>query len=143
MILFLFFYSNNCLSHSGTLQLANAMRSNSTVKILDLKWNSIGHTGGQALLDMLKFNRTLMVLDLDGNNINQEILSSIGESLSVCVSVSLSCAMMMICHPFFKIVPCVTTRRGIVYLTSFDPVLCLSRKSWNTSNSTKRRRKRS
>jgi Ran GTPase-activating protein (RanGAP) involved in mRNA processing and transport len=61
------------------LQLANAMRSNTTIKILDLKWNNIGLTGANALLDMLKYNRTLMVLDLDGNNINHEILTSIGK----------------------------------------------------------------
>ena len=71
--------SNNCLSHSGTLMLANAMRSNSTLKILDLKWNNISLTGGNALLDMLKYNRTLMVLDLEGNSINHEILASIGK----------------------------------------------------------------
>lgn len=53
----------------GARCLARALRANSTLKELDLRWNDVGGDGARALRDSLHTNRALISLKLSGNKV--------------------------------------------------------------------------
>ncbi len=56
------------IGYSGAIALAAALKSNSTLKILNVGLNQIGDDGLRALVDALKDNRTLTKLYIFGSN---------------------------------------------------------------------------
>ena len=61
--------SNNSIESMGIELLANALRTNVSLKRLSLKGNSIGSKGVEYLSNALEINNTLEILDLETNNI--------------------------------------------------------------------------
>ena len=60
---------SNSIGDEGTAALSEALKSNSTLKQLELWGNKIGAAGAQSLADMLQFNRALTSLVLMHNGI--------------------------------------------------------------------------
>lgn len=61
----------------GASYLARALRANSTLKEIDLRWNEVGNDGARAIRDCLDTNRSLTTIQLSGNKArcqNGEIL---------------------------------------------------------------------
>lgn len=53
----------------GAACLARALRANSTLKDLDLRWNEVGNDGARAIRDSLDTNRSLTSVKLSGNKV--------------------------------------------------------------------------
>lgn len=53
----------------GAASLARALRANSTLKELDLRWNEVGNDGARAIRDSLDTNRSLISIKLSGNKV--------------------------------------------------------------------------
>jgi hypothetical protein len=61
--------------------LAEALRVNTTVALLDLGVNRLGEGGGRALAEALRLNTTVTSLDLGGNwNMREEVESALGQA---------------------------------------------------------------
>ena len=71
---------NNRVPGSASVYLSNLIRMNSSIQVLDLRWNELGTEGAKALIPGLEKNRTLIQLDLSGNKISEEVLTVIGIS---------------------------------------------------------------
>ncbi|KAF9176809.1 hypothetical protein BGZ51_009621 [Haplosporangium sp. Z 767] len=61
--------------------LAEALKANSTLTTLNLKWDSIGDNGAQALSEALKANSTLTILSLERNSIESNGAQALSEAL--------------------------------------------------------------
>eukprot|EP00042_Codosiga_hollandica_P024001 m.98285 g.98285 ORF g.98285 m.98285 type:complete len:666 (+) comp51393_c0_seq1:27-2024(+) len=68
---------NNQINHTAAGQLATALKSNKALSVLDLRWNNLGALGGRALLAALEVNSTLVELRVDGNHIPADIHQAI------------------------------------------------------------------
>ena len=53
------------------LEIAKALRQNSTLRSLDLSWNGLGNKGGKALIKALEDNSNLSSLNLASNRIGE------------------------------------------------------------------------
>ena len=59
----------NNIGDEGTAALSHALKTNSTLEILELRSNGVGAAGAQSLANMLQFNGALKSLDLSSNKI--------------------------------------------------------------------------
>ena len=59
----------NNIGNEGVIKLAGALRENKTLTKLNLGWNNIDDAGAKALAEALRENNTLQKLNLSGNNI--------------------------------------------------------------------------
>lgn len=57
----------------GAASLARALRANSTLKELDLRWNEVGNDGARAIRDSLDTNRSLTSVKLSGNKVGLRV----------------------------------------------------------------------
>ncbi|KAF9280109.1 hypothetical protein BGZ68_007479 [Mortierella alpina] len=71
----------NSIGDNGAKALAEALKTNSTLTTLNLRYNSIGDSGGQALVEALMTNSTLTTLDLAHNSIGDNGGQALGEAL--------------------------------------------------------------
>lgn len=67
----------------GAITLAHALRENTTVKNLNLRFNIIGDDGAQAIADMLAVNRTITHLSLESNQIGDIGAQALADALKV------------------------------------------------------------
>ncbi|CAF1129390.1 unnamed protein product [Rotaria sordida] len=67
------------IKDEGVQHLADALRSNTTLTILDLQYNETGDEGAQHLADALQNNTTLTTLYLYGTQIGWELAARLGE----------------------------------------------------------------
>ena len=61
--------------------IGHALLTNSTLKRLNLRHNSLGYLGGKSLTDVLVVNRTIEVLVISDNRIGSEIATMFGGRL--------------------------------------------------------------
>lgn len=66
---------------SGAKDIANALKNNKTLKILELSANQICDDGAKDIANALKNNKTLKTLELNGNQISDEGAKYIAEFL--------------------------------------------------------------
>ena len=79
----------NCgVGDAGTAVLAAALRSNATLRRLDVHGNNIGDAGCFALADALRCNATLAVLDLGRNKIGDDGAATLAGALRVNASLT-------------------------------------------------------
>jgi len=75
---------NNQITDESTVDLANALKHNTVMIEVDLRWNSVGVVGAKALWDVLQQpSSAILKLQLCGNFIPDEISSYIGP-LNMC-----------------------------------------------------------
>ena len=67
----------------GAITLAHALRENTTVTNLNLRFNIIGNEGAQAIADMLAVNTKLTHLSLESNQIGDEGAHALANALKV------------------------------------------------------------
>ena len=72
----------NSQSYNLKRALGESLKSNSTLKTLDLEETSIGDSGACALSDSLKSNSTLTQLYLGSNSIGQILVKQIDDELA-------------------------------------------------------------
>merc|ERR1719231_551014 len=53
---------------SGIIELANALKTNQTLKVLQLRQNQITAQGGDAFVHAIEANQSLTLVDLSGND---------------------------------------------------------------------------
>ena len=58
-----------------------ALKSNVSLRQIDLSWNKIGDPGGEAILDMLRLNKTIQKVSLTGNSISKPLEKAIESQL--------------------------------------------------------------
>ncbi|XP_043233479.1 leucine-rich repeat-containing protein 45-like isoform X1 [Amphibalanus amphitrite] len=68
---------SNQLDHQCAGHLARAVAGNRRLRHLDMRWNGIGVLGGRALVDALQANRTLVSCPVDGNALPPDLLHTI------------------------------------------------------------------
>lgn len=61
------------LLSQGASCLARALRANSTLKDLDLRWNDVGNDGARAIRGSLDTNHSLTSVKLSGNKVGVEV----------------------------------------------------------------------
>jgi len=66
---------------SGAVLLATALKGNTSLRHLNLRWSSIGSRGAEALAEALKVNRTVKTLDLYCNSIRDAGASALATAL--------------------------------------------------------------
>lgn len=73
----------NDIQARGVTSLANGMKTNRSLRSVNLKWNSIGkdNSGVAALCEVLKGNLTIKLVDLRNNHIDSEGARHIAEML--------------------------------------------------------------
>jgi len=64
--------TNNNIEDEGITYIADALKENTTLKVLYLNFNYIGDTGALALSNALKLNKSLTFLDVSSNKIQSE-----------------------------------------------------------------------
>jgi len=69
------------IGNEGAVALAKALKYNNTLKILELNNCNIDDVGGVALAEVLKVNKTLEILQLDRNNIGDTGGQALAEAL--------------------------------------------------------------
>ncbi len=74
--------NNGIMSSLGKSFALICLKSNISLRNIDLSWNKLGDQAGTCLVDVLKINKTVQVLKLDGNDISEVISSSIGSQIS-------------------------------------------------------------
>lgn len=57
--------------YQGAKCLLRALRSNTALTKLDLRWNGVGNDGARAVRDILDTNRSLASVNLSGNKVIQ------------------------------------------------------------------------
>lgn len=72
------------------LQLAEAIKGNTSLKLLDIGGNNIGPEGIKALLESLRGNETLTTLELGYNPIGEEGAKHLADVIKYDLSVSAS-----------------------------------------------------
>jgi Ran GTPase-activating protein (RanGAP) involved in mRNA processing and transport len=73
---------SNQITTEGVRQMAHALRSNSTLEVLNLGGNDIGDAGAQALAEMLRCNDTLQRLHIANANIGREGANHLARGLA-------------------------------------------------------------
>jgi hypothetical protein len=73
----------SAMGDTCAIALADALKVNTTVAMLDLSETSIGEEGAKALADTLKINTTLTALNLGWNEIGAEGVAALAEALQV------------------------------------------------------------
>ncbi|KAL0244559.1 hypothetical protein GEMRC1_008641 [Eukaryota sp. GEM-RC1] len=73
----------NSIDNAGTKTLAGALKINSSISVLHLMSNFIGNEGVVALADTLKTNSTIVLRDLSSNSIAHEGSIALAEALKV------------------------------------------------------------
>ena len=73
--------NNNNIDDDGASALADALKGNNTLEYLDLSENNIGDDGASALADALQINNTLEYLDLTENNIGDDGANDLADAL--------------------------------------------------------------
>ena len=87
--------SNNGLMSSLGKSLAFcALRSNISLKFIDLSWNKLGDPAGSALIEILKINKNIQSIKLEGNDLSISIKTAIEAQLSHNVQLNLKNAEM-------------------------------------------------
>jgi Ran GTPase-activating protein (RanGAP) involved in mRNA processing and transport len=61
--------------------VADVIKINTVLQVLDLGDNGLGAEGARAVADGIKINTVLRVLDLDNNGLCQEVLSEVEQAL--------------------------------------------------------------
>ena len=69
-------YDNN-IGNAGTMVVARALRTNTTIKSVNLVRNKIRDPGGMALSEMLQYNTTIESLNLQFNKISPPVRKAI------------------------------------------------------------------
>ena len=69
------------IGNHGALVLSGALRTNTTVRVLDLTDNDVGNAGAIALASILCHNRSLEMVDLYKNNIRTKGAAALARSL--------------------------------------------------------------
>ena len=88
--------SNNGLMSSLGKSLAFCgLKSNMSLRILDVSWNKLGDQAGTAIVDVLKINKNIQVIKLEGNDISDSIKTAIETQLSHNVQLHLKNAEMI------------------------------------------------
>ncbi|KAF9556568.1 hypothetical protein EC968_008173 [Mortierella alpina] len=72
---------SNAIGDDGATALAEALKTNSTLDTLDLRGNTIWFKGLLAFLELLQTNSTLTTLDLRTNKIGDSVAQALAESL--------------------------------------------------------------
>lgn len=80
----------NNIQAKGAGILSNGLKSNRSLRSLNLKWNSIGRdpSGVQALCEVLKYNLTISHVDLRNNRINTVGAKALGDLLTTNTTIS-------------------------------------------------------
>lgn len=73
----------------GSLQLAESLKGNSSLKLLDIGGNNIGPEGIKVLLESLRGNETLKNLELGYNPIGEEGAKHLADVIKYDLGVSL------------------------------------------------------
>ena len=73
--------SNGIMSSMGKSLALCGLKSNFSLKIIDLSWNKIGDSAVATMIDILKSNKSIQKLNLSGNDISNLLLSAIGKSV--------------------------------------------------------------
>ncbi|CAM9533339.1 unnamed protein product, partial [Discosporangium mesarthrocarpum] len=79
------FLASNCIHVDGASAVANMLKANSSVALLNLEWNSIGNfeRGVECLASALEVNRSLTSLVLCNNNISQQGAAVLARALHI------------------------------------------------------------
>ena len=80
--------SFNFIGVAGAISLARALRVNTSLSSLDLSRNSIGDEGASSLAEALKVNTSVSSLNLGNNSIGDEGANSLAQALRVNASLS-------------------------------------------------------
>ena len=67
----------NKITDKGAIRLANMLKDDSEIIVIDLQNNRIGSEGVKALIEMLSFNSTIHQIFLDGNDIGEDGMSAL------------------------------------------------------------------
>lgn len=87
--------NNGLMSSMGTSLALCGLKTNLSLRIIDLSWNKLGDPFGQSLVDILKINKNLQKIKLEGNSISVGILTAIDTLLSHNVQLHLKQAEMV------------------------------------------------
>ena len=68
--------------NEGVIALVTALRTNITVKKIDLCSNTISNGGAKAIKEMVKNKNIVMIVDLQGYEIYNDVISLIEENLT-------------------------------------------------------------
>ena len=71
------------MSEAEVMELAGALAVNTTLTMLELRYNALGKEGGRAMGEALAVNTTLTQLDLGDNRLGEEGGRAMGEALAV------------------------------------------------------------
>lgn len=86
------------------LQLAEALKGNSSLKLLDIGGNNIGPEGIKVLLESLRGNLTLKTLEIGYNPIGEEGAKSLADVVKYDLGVSHPCSLPRSCRCTLKVV---------------------------------------
>jgi Ran GTPase-activating protein (RanGAP) involved in mRNA processing and transport len=75
------------IGEAGTTQLADALRTNTSVEKLNLYGNSIADAGATQLADRLRTNTSVRLLDLGGSSIGEAGATQLADALRTYTSV--------------------------------------------------------
>ena len=87
--------SNGLMSSLGKSLALCGLKSNMSLRILDLAWNRLGDQAGKTIVEVLKINKNVQKIILDGNDINDSIMTAINTQLSHNVQLHLKHAEMV------------------------------------------------
>ena len=87
--------SNGLMSSLGKSLALCGLKSNMSLRILDLAWNRLGDQAGKTIVEVLKINKNVQKIMLDGNDINDSIMTAINTQLSHNVQLHLKHAEMV------------------------------------------------
>lgn len=68
---------NNRISSADSSYIANLIRRNTVLQMLDLSWNELGNEGVKSFISALDMNQSLIQIELTGNKVNEDTLAMI------------------------------------------------------------------